>query len=102
MTSAKPGERVLNPQVWGSWFEFAVPSVLVAIDSRIEFFPPEVWAAYDTATGGDDQAAQIHAWNVTIVGAPSWDQRLHEPLQQIGWRTAYQDDDGSIMVSPDR
>ena len=37
----EPGEQVFNPQAWGSWFEFAVPEVKVALDSRIEFFPVE-------------------------------------------------------------
>ena len=36
---ARPGDRLFNPQPWGSWFEFALPDLPVAIDSRIELFP---------------------------------------------------------------
>ena len=45
-----PGDRVFNPQPWGSWFEFALPDLPVAIDSRIEVFPVEVWD--DLRAGG--------------------------------------------------
>ena len=37
--SAGPADRILNPQPWGSWLEFAVPESTVAIDSRLELFP---------------------------------------------------------------
>ncbi len=37
---ARPGDRLFNPQAWGSWFEFALPDLPVGIDSRIELFPP--------------------------------------------------------------
>src|SRR6185503_19248539 len=36
--------RVWAPQTWASWLEFAVPNALVAVDSRIELYPAEVWA----------------------------------------------------------
>src|SRR5204863_298456 len=39
--TARPGDRAFNPQPWGSWFEFAIPELPVAIDSRIELFPVE-------------------------------------------------------------
>jgi hypothetical protein len=100
---ARPGERVLNPQVWGSWFEFALPDLPVAIDSRIEFFPPEVWDAYDLLLSGADSAtAQLREWGVTIAVLAAPDRRLPDRLDDDGWRTVYADDDGWIMVSPDR
>ena len=33
--------RVWAPQTWGSWLEFAAPDGPVAVDSRIELFPPQ-------------------------------------------------------------
>ena len=48
----RPGARLFNPQPWGSWFEFAVPDLLVAIDSRIELFPAQVWDDYAAVVGG--------------------------------------------------
>ena len=38
-----PRAQVSNPQLWGSWLEFAVPELTYAVDSRIELFPAEVW-----------------------------------------------------------
>jgi hypothetical protein len=100
---AQPGDRLFNPQVWGSWFEFALPDVPVAIDSRIELFPPEVWDAYDLVLSGTDRAVtQLRDWGVTIAVLAAPDRRLLDRLDGDGWRTVYSDDDGWIMASPDR
>lgn len=100
---ARPGDRLLNPQPWGSWFEFALPEIPVAIDSRIELFPAAVWDAYDlVASGRDGWAAQLDAWRVTIAVVTAGDQALADRLSGIGWRSAYADADGSILVAPDR
>ena len=48
----RPGDRVFNPQPWGSWFEFALPTLPVALDSRIELFPVEVWDDYERVVAG--------------------------------------------------
>ena len=61
----RPGDRLFNPQPWGSWFEFALPDLPVAIDSRIEFFPAAVWDAYeDVVAGVEGWAGQLAAWGV--------------------------------------
>ena len=41
---AGPGARVVVPQTWGSWFEWAAPEQAYFIDSRFELFPADVWA----------------------------------------------------------
>ncbi len=48
----RPGDRIFNPQLWGSWFEFALPDASVAIDSRIELFPVDVWNDHDDIVSG--------------------------------------------------
>ena len=66
--AAAPGERLLVPQPWASWFEFATPDLPVAVDSRIELFPNEVWADYLTVTqGGDGWEEVLDAWAPTLV-----------------------------------
>jgi hypothetical protein len=100
---ARPGDRVLNPQVWGSWFEFALPDMPIAIDSRIELFPPEVWDAYDLVLGGGPEwEDQLAAWDVTIAIAAASDAGFADRLESIGWRSVHEDADGSILVPPDR
>ena len=47
--NAGPSDRLFNPQPWGSWFEFALPTLPVAIDSRIELFPTSTWDTYENA-----------------------------------------------------
>ena len=43
------GARVVTPQTWGSWFEWAAPDARYFIDSRFELFPAEVWTILDAA-----------------------------------------------------
>ena len=39
-------------QPWGSWFEYALPSDTVFVDSRIELFPSSVWEEYVAVRAG--------------------------------------------------
>jgi hypothetical protein len=99
----RPGDRVFNPQPWGSWFEFAEPDLAVAIDSRIELFPAEVWDGYgDVAAGVEGWQAQLDQWGVTIAVVMAADDGLGARLSAAGWRTAYSDRDGSIFLAPGR
>ena len=56
---ATPGARVVAPQNWGSWFEWAAPQALYFADSRFEFFPVAVWADYRAIESGGDAAAAV-------------------------------------------
>jgi len=96
---ARPGDRLFNPQPWGSWFEFALPDVLVAIDSRIEVFPPDVWDDYGDVTGGTvGWESILDRWGVTIVVAPADDDGFIERLRGAGWDEAFADEDGVVFL----
>jgi hypothetical protein len=100
---ARPGDRVFNPQEWGSWFEFALPDLPVAMDSRIEFYPADVWRDYDNVLAGrEGWQARIVSWAPTIAVIAKRDQLIVDRFTGIGWRSVYSDADGSIMVAPDR
>jgi len=100
---ARPGDRVFDPQPWGSWFEFALPDLPVAVDSRIELFPAAVWDGYQAVIdGADGWQAQLERWGVTLVVVAQKDSALADRLTAAGWRTAYTDGDGSIVVAPGR
>ena len=43
----RPGDRIFNPELWGSWLEFRFPRTPVFDDSRIEVFSARVWNQYD-------------------------------------------------------
>ena len=96
--TAGPADRLFNPQPWGSWFEFALPDLPVAIDSRIELFPAATWDTYENiVAGGEDWAAQLDDWGVTIVvvrrggyrhGRPACGRRLAFGLRGLGWIAA--------------
>jgi hypothetical protein len=97
-TTQRPGDRLFNPQPWGSWFEFATPELPVAIDSRIELFPVETWEQYETvASGGDGWQAVLDQWRVTILVAGPRDVALIDRLHGNGWRDIYVGPDGTIL-----
>ena len=98
-SAAKPGDRVFNPQPWGSWFEFALPDLPVAIDSRIELFPPDVWDAYEQVSAGvDGWQATLDGWAVDVVVVAPKGNDFADRLETAGWVAMYTDDDGSVYV----
>jgi hypothetical protein len=101
---ARPGDRVFNPQPWGSWFEFAVPSATYAVDSRIELFPQAVWDDYARVVDGDPGWHEIlDRWAVTIVVTDRpGDADLAARLRAAGWIERYRDADGALLVRGDR
>lgn len=100
---AGPGARLFNPQPWGSWFEFAAPDLPVAIDSRIELFPAEVWADYaDVVAGREGWSAILGSWGVTIAVVDDRDGDLATRLESAGWLRTYEDDDGAVFTAPAR
>ena len=93
--------RLFNPQPWGSWFEFALPQLPVAIDSRIEVFPPEVWQDYEAVTQGRDDWQDILArWNVALIVVPARDDAFRQRLLDVGWEETFADADGSVLQAP--
>ena len=100
---ARPGDRVFNPQPWGSWFEFELPDLPVAVDSRIEIFPASVWDDYQAVLDGvDGWQARLDEWDVKFVVVAKKDADLATRLDAAGWRTVYTDADGSVVVAPVR
>jgi len=94
---ARPGSRIFNPQPWGSWFEFALPDTLVAIDSRIELFPPSVWDDYaKVAAGVDGWQAILQRWDADIVVIEGADPGFMARLEAAGWRQVVAGETGSI------
>lgn len=95
------GDRILNPQPWGSWFELALPAATVAIDSRIEVFPTSVWADFERVrSGGDGWQTILERWGVTVVVATADETPLLQRLRGLGWRIIHQDADGAVLRAP--
>ena len=97
--ATEPGDNVFNPQPWGSWFEFAVPEARYALDSRIEFFPPEVWGEYEgVVVGSAGWQERLDGWGVAAVVLQVEDAAFRDRLVTAGWRETYRDEDGSVFV----
>lgn len=103
-TASRPGDRIFNPQVWGSWFVYALPDRRVAIDSRIEFFPPQTWRDYEQILAGvEGWEEKLAAWDVNLVVVQGPETSgLGERLLQKGWTEIYRDPDGIILASGSR
>ena len=94
----RPGDRILNPQAWGSWFELALPDATVALDSRIELFPAKVWDDYDAVHRGTDGWQQVLAgWAPAFVVATRDEDAYVARLVANGWTIAHTDADGTIL-----
>lgn len=96
-----PRERVFAAQAWGSWFEFALPTHAVAVDSRIELFPASVWTQYAAVSSGRaGWHEQLDAWTIRVVAVHAVQQPLL--LQRLDadrrWQQVYRDDDGAVFV----
>jgi len=93
------GSRVLVPQRWGSWFEFAAPQILVAVDSRIELFPAEVWQEYLLVqAAGPGWEEVLERWRVdAIVTEPQ--ESLSQVIESArGWVVRHRDESGLLFV----
>jgi hypothetical protein len=96
----KPGDRILNPQAWGSWFELALPDATVALDSRIELFPAKVWDDYDAVhRSGDGWQAILAGWAPRFIVATDDEDAFVARLKSAGWTIIYTDNDGTILLA---
>lgn len=97
----RPGDRILNPQRWGSWFEYAFPDALVAVDSRIELYPATLWRDYEWAVSGREGWQDLlDSWRPTTVITSGSESPLRDALLAAGWRAVYDDRDGAVLLRP--
>jgi hypothetical protein len=101
-TAALPaGSRVVVPQPWGSWFEFASPDTPVFVDPRIELYPAEVWNDYLTVrNAGTGWREILYRYDVEGVVADrrTWGPLIAELRDDPGWHLAYEDHEGMVFV----
>jgi hypothetical protein len=94
-----PEDRIFNPQRWGSWFEYASPDALVAVDSRVELIPTDVWSRYERIRGGaPGWQTDLDTMAVDYVVAMPSDIAFRDRLLGAGWITAYAGADGSLLT----
>jgi hypothetical protein len=97
----EPGSRLFVSQTYASWFEYALPSMPVFVDSRIELFPTTLWDDY-LAVGGAREGWQsvLDRWDVdAVVVNPDQDEQLLAHIaDDPGWRLVFEDDSGSVFV----
>jgi hypothetical protein len=97
----EPGDRIFNAQIWGSWFELALPHNPVFVDSRIELFPPAIWRQYYAVSNGrEGWQAILDRWGVRAVAADREQQAGLIPRirRDPGWRLVYEGEEGLLFL----
>ena len=105
LAQARPGDRIWNAQRWGSWLELAVPSALVAVDSRIELIPSDPRDDHIAlSSGARDWTDILNRREVTMVVASAVEQRGLISLLRGSpdWRSIIDDKDGAVFVRASR
>lgn len=96
-----PGARLWVSQVWGSYFEFAVPRDRIFVDSRIEVYPDAVWNDYMNASNaGAGWQVILSRWNVdaVILSSEQSGALLQAMRGDPGWRLVLETDQGAVFV----
>ena len=101
--SLTPGSRLFVAQASASWFEFALPSMSVFVDSRIEIFPERVWADYySIVRAREGWQRLLDRWNVDAVVTDRHTRDLRERMErEPGWQQIYADHIGAVFVRTD-
>ncbi len=100
--TADAADRVVVPQAWASWFEWAAPGRLLMVDSRIELFDDATWNDYLAIAGGRPAALKaLRGIGATVVVVdpviqPDLEVILRGPAS--GWAVAFEDPDGAIFT----
>ena len=96
---ARPGDRLFNPQPWGSWFEFALPdrarsrSTPGSSSSR----PRSGTTTTASSSGGRGWQEQLGDWGVTLVVVARRRGGFADRLAAAGWRSRTSDEDGTVL-----
>lgn len=98
--SVAPDARVFVSQALASWFEYALPTNPVFVDSRIELYPDRVWDDYlDVMNGREGWQAVLDRWHVHAVVLMSEDTMLGVLIaNDPAWRLVHRERDGSLYV----
>jgi hypothetical protein len=96
-----PDEPFFNAQLWGSWFEFALPDHPVFADARIEVFPAAAWDDYlAISAAGPGWQAILERWGIRVIAARNDQQGLLIAAlgADPGWTEVFLGDGGAVFA----
>ena len=94
------GTRLLVPQPWGSWFEYALPTMPVFVDARIELYSQPVWQDYQTIRATQEGWRELlDRWRVQAIVVDARESALGTALQHDpAWSLVFRDATGALFV----
>lgn len=96
VSNLPPGSRLLVEQGWGSWFEFAVPTMPVFMDSLLPEAAQRDYIDFHSARANWREIPS--RWHVdAIVAAQHW-AVLPYLRSDPDWRVAFENDEGVVFV----
>ncbi len=96
-----PGANVWVSQVWGSWFEFALPQDKVFVDSRIEIYPESVWNEYLNASNarpGWQAILNRYEVDAVVLSREQSGWLLSAIRVDPGWTKVYEGANGAVFI----
>jgi len=99
--SLPQGGNAFVSQLYASWSEFSAPDLAVAVDSRIEIFPENVWEDYFTVSSGrEGWESVLDRWNVQVLvlNPDQADGLLQAIASHSEWKLVTANDMGSVYV----
>ena len=94
--------RMYQPMEWGSYFSWSLdPELKVFVDTRIDFFPDEVWNDYVSAGTQERETIRVlRKYHIDVVVCDRLRARqLSATMQTLpGWQRVFDDDVSEIYL----
>ena len=93
-------KRSLAPLSWGSYLTWHSDGQLKSfLDTRVDFFPPEVWNAYERILSGGESALELlDQYDVDVVACEvDQDYLIHRLQSSPRWNELYTDEVGTVF-----
>jgi len=101
-----PNGRMLNFELWGGYFDWAVwPQHQPFIDGRFELYPPNVWRDYVaivTPTARWRELLDAYAISYAVLSQSEQAELIQLLRQQPDWRVTYADAQAVVLVRQPR
>jgi hypothetical protein len=92
--------KLINEFDWGGYLAWKLPAYQVLLDGRTQLYSADFWqATYLSDTHQTRELLRTIQADAAIL--PVGRSRFHEPLQKLGWKTAFKDARAEVLLPPE-